>query len=140
MAWTAPARLHPRRQTRFPGSHSKGVRKPQILWRWRHIDGVSPAWVVEVNRRDDRRMTMTATASSAVVKVSSLADLERERFKVVSAGGHTILVVADGGKVYALDNRCPHMGFPLHRGTVRDGILTCHWHHAKFDLAGGCTL
>ena len=42
-------------------------------------------------------------------------------------------------KVYALDNRCPHMGFPLHRGTVRDGILTCHWHHAKFDLAGGCT-
>jgi hypothetical protein len=32
------------------------------------------------------------------------------------------------------------MGFPLHRGTVRDGILTCHWHHAKFDLAGGCTL
>jgi hypothetical protein len=32
------------------------------------------------------------------------------------------------------------MGFPLHRGTVKDGILTCHWHHAKFDLAGGCTL
>ena len=31
------------------------------------------------------------------------------------------------------------MGFPLQRGTVRDGILTCHWHHAKFDLAGGCT-
>jgi hypothetical protein len=31
------------------------------------------------------------------------------------------------------------MGFPLHRGTVRDGILTCHWHHAKFDLVGGCT-
>ena len=23
---------------------------------------------------------------------------------------------------------------------MRDGILTCHWHHAKFDLAGGCTL
>ena len=22
---------------------------------------------------------------------------------------------------------------------MRDGILTCHWHHAKFDLAGGCT-
>lgn len=31
------------------------------------------------------------------------------------------------------------MGFPLIRGTVRDGILTCYWHHAKFDLAGGCT-
>ena len=48
-------------------------------------------------------------------------------------------MLLDRGKVYALDNRCPHMGFPLHRGTVQDGILTCHWHHAKFDLAGGCT-
>jgi nitrite reductase/ring-hydroxylating ferredoxin subunit len=40
---------------------------------------------------------------------------------------------------YAVDNRCPHMGFPLSRGTVSDGILTCHWHHAKFELRGGCT-
>ena len=31
------------------------------------------------------------------------------------------------------------MGFPLHRGTVKDGILTCHWHHARFDLIGGGT-
>lgn len=43
------------------------------------------------------------------------------------------------GKVLAVDNRCPHMGFPLDRGTVRDGILTCHWHHARFDLATGGT-
>lgn len=32
------------------------------------------------------------------------------------------------------------MGFPLSRGTVRDGLLTCHWHHARFDLASGGTL
>ena len=38
-----------------------------------------------------------------------------------------------------MDNRCPHMGFPLDRGTVRDGILTCHWHHARFDLSSGGT-
>jgi hypothetical protein len=31
------------------------------------------------------------------------------------------------------------MGFPLHRGTIQDGILTCHWHHARFDLASGGT-
>jgi hypothetical protein len=31
------------------------------------------------------------------------------------------------------------MGFPLDRGTVREGILTCHWHHARFDLASGGT-
>ena len=32
------------------------------------------------------------------------------------------------------------MGFPLHRGTVECGLVTCHWHHARFDLASGCTL
>src|SRR2546422_10850419 len=43
-----------------------------------------------------------------------------------------------GERVFALDNRCPHMGFPLDRGSVEDGTLTCHWHHARFDLASGC--
>lgn len=31
------------------------------------------------------------------------------------------------------------MGLPIDRGRVEDGILTCHWHHARFDLASGCT-
>jgi nitrite reductase/ring-hydroxylating ferredoxin subunit len=44
----------------------------------------------------------------------------------------------DLGRVFALDNRCPHMGFPLDRGSGDDGILTCHWHHARFDLESGC--
>ncbi len=59
---------------------------------------------------------------------------------VVSVGGQTVALFADDGVVRAVDNRCPHMGFPLHRGSVRDGILTCHWHHARFDLASGGTL
>ena len=52
---------------------------------------------------------------------------------------HTIALFHYDSKVYALDNRCPHMGFPLNRGTVKDGILTCHWHHARFDVMSGGT-
>jgi nitrite reductase/ring-hydroxylating ferredoxin subunit len=60
--------------------------------------------------------------------------------RIVVHGAHRpILVVYDRGRVFALDNRCPHMGFPLDRGSVDDGILTCHWHHARFDLESGCT-
>jgi nitrite reductase/ring-hydroxylating ferredoxin subunit len=60
--------------------------------------------------------------------------------RLVLHGGHRpILVIHDRGRVFALDNRCPHMGFPLERGSVEDGILTCHWHHARFDLESGCT-
>jgi nitrite reductase/ring-hydroxylating ferredoxin subunit len=52
---------------------------------------------------------------------------------------HTIALFYHNSKVYAVDNRCPHMGFPLSKGTVKDGILTCHWHHARFDLNNGGT-
>jgi nitrite reductase/ring-hydroxylating ferredoxin subunit len=60
--------------------------------------------------------------------------------RVVVRGRHRpVLLVYDNGHVFALDNRCPHMGFPLDRGSIEDGILTCNWHHARFALANGCT-
>ena len=73
------------------------------------------------------------------IRVGALDELKRERMKVVSGRRHPILVVYEGGRLHALDNRCPHLGFPLHRGSVENGILTCHWHHARFDLESGCT-
>ena len=82
---------------------------------------------------------MAAVRESEKVRVCSLAELEREPMRVTTGGGRAILLVLHEGRVFGIDNRCPHMGFPLHRGTVKDGILTCHWHHAKFDLASGCT-
>ncbi|HSF30942.1 MAG TPA: Rieske (2Fe-2S) protein [Candidatus Tectomicrobia bacterium] len=73
------------------------------------------------------------------IKVGPLDDLRQFGCLVVTGKGHTISVFYHHGRVYAVDNRCPHMGFPLARGTVKDGILTCHWHHARFDLASGGT-
>ena len=82
---------------------------------------------------------MTTETRAPLEPVCSLAELEESGHKVIVKGGHTIALFVHDGHVSAVDNRCPHMGFPLSRGTVKDGILTCHWHHAKFDLAGGCT-
>jgi nitrite reductase/ring-hydroxylating ferredoxin subunit len=82
---------------------------------------------------------MAVVESAQRVRAASLADI-REAGKLVTAlNGHTVCLLAEGDDVYAVDNRCPHMGFPLHRGTVSDGILTCHWHHARFDLCTGGT-
>jgi nitrite reductase/ring-hydroxylating ferredoxin subunit len=82
---------------------------------------------------------MTAVASEPLVRAASLAELRASERLVVHVDRHTLCLFADGDEVYAVDNRCPHMGFPLHRGTLCDGILTCHWHHARFDLATGGT-
>ncbi|MFQ5988805.1 MAG: Rieske (2Fe-2S) protein [Candidatus Methylomirabilales bacterium] len=73
------------------------------------------------------------------VRAAKLVDIQAAGCLVVHVEGHTLVLIREGEKIYAVDNRCPHMGFPLHRGTVKEGILTCHWHHARFDLASGGT-
>ncbi|MGI8810803.1 MAG: Rieske (2Fe-2S) protein [Acidimicrobiales bacterium] len=72
--------------------------------------------------------------------MGSLEALQNEGRLVGKAGGHGVCVFWHDDRAYALDDRCPHMGFPLHRGTVEAGLVTCHWHHARFDLASGGTL
>ncbi len=73
------------------------------------------------------------------VCAGTLEELKAKGMTVVRGGACPLLVVHHQDSIYALDNRCPHLGFPLHRGSVEDGILTCHWHHARFDLASGGT-
>ena len=82
---------------------------------------------------------MTAVTTEPLVRAASLAELRAAGRLVVHVDRHALCLFADGDEVYAVDNRCPHMGFPLHRGTLCDGILTCHWHHARFDLSTGGT-
>ena len=80
-----------------------------------------------------------ATTTQGQISVGTLDEVKARGCTVVTGGGHTIAVIFHDDQVYAVDNRCPHMGFPLDRGTVKDGILTCHWHHARFDLSSGGT-
>jgi len=76
---------------------------------------------------------------SEYVRAASVTDVDKKSCLTVQVAGHTIALFAHDGNYYAIDNRCPHMGFPLDRGSVEDGILTCHWHHARFDLESGGT-
>src|SRR5262245_34102891 len=90
------------------------------------------------------RRSRRPTARGAIVRAEFLRagtiDEVKSKGRLVVRGSHRpILIVEDQGRIFALDNRCPHMGFPLDRGSIEDGILTCHWHHARFDLASGCT-
>src|SRR3954470_6365184 len=73
------------------------------------------------------------------IKVARIGDFETVDRKVVGAGDRPVLLLRHEGGFYAVVNRCPHRGFPLDKGSVKDCILTCHWHHARFDLATGGT-
>ncbi len=56
-------------------------------------------------------------------------------------GRHQLALFHHQGRCFAVDNRCPHEGYPLSQGTVdKDCILTCNWHNWKFTLEKGQNL
>jgi len=69
-----------------------------------------------------------------------VADLRAEGRLATKVGSLPVVVFWHDERAWAIEDRCPHMGFPLRQGTVEAGLVTCHWHHARFDLATGCTL
>jgi nitrite reductase/ring-hydroxylating ferredoxin subunit len=74
------------------------------------------------------------------VRAGSLDELRKTGRLLTKIGSLPVVVFWDEDRAYAIEDRCPHMGFPLHQGTVECGLVTCHWHNARFDLASGCTL
>lgn len=84
-------------------------------------------------------MTSTSERSGSLVRAATLAELQEQGQLLVRLNQQTIALFFSNNRVYAIDNRCPHMGFPLHGSVCKDGIITCPWHYARFDLASGGT-
>jgi nitrite reductase/ring-hydroxylating ferredoxin subunit len=73
------------------------------------------------------------------VPVAQVSDLSVGR-KVVKVEDRQIALFRIEDRFYAVDNRCPHMGYPLSMGSLRGETLTCDWHNWKFALEDGrCT-
>jgi nitrite reductase/ring-hydroxylating ferredoxin subunit len=85
--------------------------------------------------------------------VGSVADLERDGHVIARVDGREIGVVAVGGELRGVRNRCPHHGGPLCLGTVRERVaggpgsdelggptsLLCPSHGWEFDpVTGRC--
>ena len=84
-------------------------------------------------------MSPNDNSGGRFIRAASLTDVPDDGCRVINLDGHVIALFKAHGRIFAVDNRCPHMGFPLDRGTLEDCILTCHWHHARFDLSSGGT-
>ncbi|MCJ7515845.1 MAG: Rieske 2Fe-2S domain-containing protein [Dehalococcoidia bacterium] len=68
------------------------------------------------------------------VKTSELKD---GAMKQVNVQGHDLLIAQVGGKYYAMDNRCLHMGGNLSQGKLEGTVVTCPRHGSQFDLQDG---
>ena len=80
---------------------------------------------------------MPNSRQSNFVRVADLKDVPEGTPKAVKVEGRSIALFQHQGSVYATDNQCPHMGYPLTRGRVRNGVLTCDWHGWSYDMKGG---
>ncbi len=87
--------------------------------------------------------------------VGALESFEERSIRLITVGTREIGVIRwQGSEVYALHNRCPHMGGPLCSGTLgalREGtpgcistedipVIACSWHHWEFDVSTGHSL
>ena len=75
--------------------------------------------------------------TDSFMRVADLAEVEEGKPKAVRVEGHSVALFLHEGELYATDNQCPHMGYPLTRGIARGGVLTCDWHGYSYDMAGG---
>jgi 3-phenylpropionate/trans-cinnamate dioxygenase ferredoxin subunit len=71
------------------------------------------------------------------IEVLKTGDLKDGQMKAVKASGRDILLAKVGGKFYATENICPHMGGKLAQGKLEGSVVTCPLHGSQFNLKDG---
>ncbi len=71
------------------------------------------------------------------IKAGKFSDIEEGKSQIVNAENKEIAIFKIEGKVYAIENTCPHRGGPLAEGYVEGTEVTCPWHAWAFDLKTG---
>lgn len=71
------------------------------------------------------------------VKVGKAADVKAGTVKGFVLGEHKVLIANVGGKYYALEDKCTHMGAKLSTGMLLGNIIMCMAHSAQYDVTTG---
>jgi nitrite reductase/ring-hydroxylating ferredoxin subunit len=74
------------------------------------------------------------------IRVASLRDVVEGGPFCATASGTKLALFNIGGKVYAVDNVCPHAGGPLCEGKADGTTVTCPWHGSRFDVSTGAVV
>ncbi len=71
------------------------------------------------------------------IAVASSSDIRESEIFATRIEGVNVLVTRVDGRVYAVENKCAHLGWSMARGTVTGPTLRCPWHGAKYDVCSG---
>jgi 3-phenylpropionate/trans-cinnamate dioxygenase ferredoxin subunit len=68
---------------------------------------------------------------------AACAPPEESRAVAAVVRGLRLVVCRAGGRLYALDERCPHASEPLSGGALRGYALECPYHGGRLDVRDG---
>jgi nitrite reductase/ring-hydroxylating ferredoxin subunit len=71
------------------------------------------------------------------ILLASIDEIEENKFLSKTIDGGKVLLTRVNGQICAVENRCPHLGLPLGKGKICDGVVTCPFHGSSFDLLSG---
>ena len=71
------------------------------------------------------------------VPVIDEKELQEGKMKLVRVEGKPVLFIRQAGKIYVIDDRCPHMGCKFSGGTLDGNVVICPCHDWRFDIRTG---
>jgi nitrite reductase (NADH) small subunit/3-phenylpropionate/trans-cinnamate dioxygenase ferredoxin subunit len=74
---------------------------------------------------------------SEFVTIARLGDVPEGEGRVFTVDDQRIAVFRSAGRLYALQNACPHMGESLGLGDLEDDKVVCNRHQWAFRLCDG---
>jgi len=69
--------------------------------------------------------------------IMPLEELPENEPHMCSANGVDIFIVKRNGQVFAMSEKCSHMGGPLSEGKLEGNSIQCPWHGSRFSLETG---
>jgi len=73
-------------------------------------------------------------------KVGNATAIRAGEMRVFDVSGTKVNVASVGGRFYAFDDKCTHMGCSLAQGTLDGTTVTCPCHGSQFDVTSGAVL
>jgi len=71
------------------------------------------------------------------VPVMEEKELKEGTMKLTRVEGLPVLLIKQSGQIFAIDNRCPHMGCAFSGGTLDGDVIVCPCHDWRFNLKTG---
>jgi nitrite reductase/ring-hydroxylating ferredoxin subunit len=71
------------------------------------------------------------------IQIATTSEVSTNKVLKTKANSQSVIVAKVGDKYCAIANKCPHLGLPMSKGKLENGVITCPFHGSKFEVCSG---